>query len=138
MEGGFSFWVANRGYHYHSKNNSNGAYETLAKIPLCCGRSVIAESVCEEWVDITTKQIPRMFWKNLEIKDELHDEWAWRAILNFSNNCVKRGAYQRQLKAAKSVSPIDDMTHVSLATEVPNDIVLSQSEAENLVQDRTS
>jgi len=150
VEGGFSFWVGNRAFHYSSKN-SDGAYETLAKIPLCSGNSVIADNLCQEWVQITTQQIPRTFWKNLQTKNGLRDERAWQAIVNFSNNCVKRSAFERQMRiqATTTTTTIttavaqppqsandDDASHnISLPVEVPEDVVLSDLEAQKLVQD---
>lgn len=141
IEGTFSFWIGNRVYQYQS-NNSAGAYDTLVKIPLCSGRSIISDSVCPQWVDITARQIPRPFWKNLDENyysteagvGGLPDEQAWRSILNFSNNCIKRGAHERKLKQDQKVSS-DASTHILLSTDVPDDVVLTKEEANNLVED---
>lgn len=135
VEGTFSFWVGNRAYQYQS-NHSDGAYETLVKIPLCGGRSIIAESACHQWVDITANQIPRAFWKNLNADKEnglgLADERAWRSIVGFSNNCIKRGAYERTMKNEQGL-PLDD--DISLPRDVPDDTVLSKLEAEKFIDD---
>ena len=60
IEGSLAFWAGNRAYHYQSKQ-SEGAYETMVKIPLISGRSVISDGLCDEWIDITTKQIPKKY-----------------------------------------------------------------------------
>jgi hypothetical protein len=145
VEGGFSLWVGSRAYDYQSKHYSEGGYETLAKIPLCSGKSVIADKVCQEWVDITAHQIPKMFWKNLDRNNPIYkemgplsEERAWHAIIQFSNNCIKRRAYERELlsKAANREDKVDDdTTPASLPTDVPDDVMLSQEDAQKLVQD---
>ena len=110
------------------------------KIPLCGGRSIIADNVCHQWVDITAHQIPRPFWKNLDgnfkevVGSGLADEQAWKSILSFSNNCIKRGAYERKVKEDQGL-PSKDSEHISLPTDVPDDTVLSKSEAEQLIGD---
>lgn len=141
MEGTFSLWVANRVFHYKSQN-SNGAYNTIAKIPLVSGRSIISDSICNPWIDITANQIPRSFWKNLdpqskEIGAGITDERAWRSILEFSQNCVKRQAFERQLKSDHGLQS-GDPSPISLPTNVPDNVTLSKAEAEQLVSDRIS
>ena len=105
----------------------------MANIPLCGGESIISDSICDEWIDITTQQIPKTFWKNFQRQDvTLNDERTWRTIAAFSNNCVKRRAYERKLRK-------DHNNNLSgaipLPTEVPNDVTLSESEVEKLVDD---
>lgn len=134
VEGCFSFWLGRRAYHYQSKR-SHGAYESIVEIPLCSGRSVIADGICDEWVDITN-QVPKAFWKNLQQKDNLTDERAWTAIAQFSNNCIKRRAYERiERQDREGEDEASDARIVSLSTSVPLDVELTESEAEKLVED---
>lgn len=144
VEGCFSFWLGRRAYHYQSKR-SNGAYEKIVKIPLCSGKSVLADGLCDEWVDITTNQVPKAFWKNLQQKDNLTDEQAWTAIVKFSNNCIKRRAYERLQRqevnwptGGEEDSEASDAQIVSLPTNVPLDVELTESEAAKLVDDTSS
>jgi hypothetical protein len=142
VEGSFSLWVGSRAYDYQSKHYSEGGYETLAKIPLCSGKSVIADKVCQEWVEITANQVPKMFWKNLDPnnpiykeKGPLSEERAWHAIIQFSNNCVKRRAYERELSKGRNDKVDDDDTTISLPTDVPENVVLTKEDAQKLVED---
>ncbi|CAB9525093.1 expressed unknown protein [Seminavis robusta] len=143
VEGGFSLWVGSRAYDYQSKHYSEDAYQTLAKVPLCSGQSIISNRVCDEWVDITTRQIPKDFWKNVDSNSAIYkemgrirEERAWRAIVQFSNNCVKRRAYERALGAKSTVTGNGGTTEaIDLPTDVPRDIVLSKADAERVVSD---
>lgn len=134
VEGGFSFWVGSRAYNYQAKQ-SEGAYNTVAKIPLCAGKSVIANGFCEEWVNLTTKQVPKAFWKNLQMKDALNDERTWKAIATFSNNCIKRRAYERKLTNVATEGKENMEAPTSLSASVPDDVPLSELEAAMLVED---
>jgi hypothetical protein len=124
VEGGFSFWVGSRAHRYQAKK-SESSYNTVANIPLCSGKGIIADGICDEWIDITTQKIPKKFWKNLQMKDALNDEKTWRAIARFSNNCVKRRAYERQI-----VGDGKELHHF-----VPEDVPLTGVEVAKLVED---
>jgi hypothetical protein len=103
IEGAFSIWVGYRGYDYAS-HQSQGSYETIAEIPLCKGRSRITDALCLEWVDISTNQIPRAYWKILEQEEEgLRDEKTWRAIQQFSKNCAKRLAVEDRIRKERGL-----------------------------------
>jgi hypothetical protein len=105
IEGAFSIWVGYRGYDYAS-HQSQGSFETIAEIPVCKGRSRIADALCLEWVDISTNQIPKTFWKILEQKEEqgLGDEKTWRAIQQFSQNCAKRLAEEDRIREERGLA----------------------------------
>ena len=91
----------------------------VAEIPLCKGRSRISEALCPEWIHITTNQIPADFWKVLEDGDGLRDEQTWRAIQQFSRNCIKRQAFEDYIRKKNGVS---DLEHISLPERVPDEL----------------
>jgi hypothetical protein len=72
---------------------------------LCKGRSRIADALCLEWVDVSTNQIPKAFWKILEQEEEgVRDEKTWRAIQQFSKNCAKRLAEEDRIRKERGLT----------------------------------
>ncbi len=116
VEGMFSLWVGYRCYDFFSHSRplatfpekveqSVDSVDAIAAIPLCSGRSKIAEAVCPEWIDITKQQIPAAYWKALD-DGRLRDERIWKAIQTFSNNCELRltaeGRIRRELSLPRN------------------------------------
>lgn len=106
----------------------------IAKVPLCAGRSAVAEALCDEWID-TTRNIPNLFWQNLR-DGTLKDEKSWKAICQFSDNCLRRRQYEAYLRQRRGIS--DSKEPIALPRNVPpyNDEI-SRREAKQLVLDRT-
>jgi len=110
----------------------------ISKIPLSSGRSAVAEALCDEWIDTTCNQIPDKFWQNFR-EGTLRDERAWKAIRQFSENCVRRKQYEAYLRQRRGVS--DSKEPISLPRKVPEysdtyKSEISKKEAEKLVTDR--
>lgn len=138
VEGAFSIWAGNRAYQLAAQK-SEDIYELIAKVPLCAGRSVISEKLCSEFIDITNNQIPQAFWQNLN-EGNLRDEREWKAIRQFSTNCVRRQRYEAHLRTTEGISHQDEP--ISLPRDVTEfEFVyvneLSSTEAQKLVTDRT-
>ncbi|KAL3784193.1 hypothetical protein HJC23_001392 [Cyclotella cryptica] len=94
VETSFGAWAGWRGYNIVSSQN-NDSFEAISQIPLCAGRSIIADKVCSEWVDLVHKEIPSEFWQTLDSKEcRLQDEARWRSVRDFADNCVKRKAFE--------------------------------------------
>lgn len=133
MEGSFSVLTGYSAYH-RAAEQSEDTYEMIAKVPLCAGRSAVAEALCDEWVDTTRNQIPDRFWQNLR-DGTLKDERAWKAIRQFSDNCVRRRQYEAYLRQRRGAS--DSKEPASLPRKVPEySDGISSIEAKNLVTDR--
>ena len=137
MEGSFSFWAGYQAYHW-AVEQSEDTYELLAQIPLCAGRSTVSERLCDDWIDITNKQIPSAFWKHLDQIGQ-RDERAWSAIRQFSENCVRRQRYEALLREKAGISNRNEP--IVLPRRVPeyNDVYaneLTRKEAQKLVTDR--
>lgn len=105
FEASFGFWAGRRGYQMASAR-SEGTYAEIARIPLCEGRSALAEGLCSQWVDLAHRRVPNAFWKNLD-DGNLTDNKTWRAIWKFSENCMKREAYEKGLRRELGLGPND-------------------------------
>lgn len=138
LEGTFSLWFGYRIYEYTS-HQTKSTYDAIAEIPLCKGRSRIADTLCPGWVTITNEKIPNTFWIALD-DGKLQDERTWKSIRQFSENCIKRQAYEEEVRrhqkydltassisSTSSSSPTlehqlhDNISSPYLPTSVPND-----------------
>lgn len=134
IESLFSIWIGTKVYQETSRV-SEGTYELISQIPLCKGRSTLAENLCEEWVNVGYRKIPPAFWKNVGAEERrLQDERAWKAIRTFSANCIKRKKYEAAIRKERGIP--DQTEPVVLPNKVPEDI-LSDDQAQKLVTDRT-
>ena len=101
VEGMFSLWVGYRCYDYAS-DSSRDSINAIAELPLCKGRSRVAEALCPEWIETTKTHIPGSFWKALA-ENKLQEERTWAAIQKFSINCEKRLAAERITRKVSSM-----------------------------------
>lgn len=107
FEASFGAWAGYRGYNMISSQNSSG-YEEIANIPLCAGRSIVAEKICSDWVDLVHREIPSDFWKNLNEEDcRLKDKIRWKSVLGFADNCLKRKAFEDAYRKQHGLKPGD-------------------------------
>jgi hypothetical protein len=63
----------------------------MASIPLVSGRSLIADELCDDFIDVY-KGIPKKTWKKYEGKSEALD-----AISGFVMNCMKRKVVEKEI-----------------------------------------
>ena len=136
LEGLFSIWTGYNAYH-RAAEYSEDTYDMIAKVPLSSGRSAVAEALCDEWIQTTRHQIPDMFWRS-ERDGTLRDVKAWKAIRQFSDNCVRRRQYEAYLRQKRGIS---DSEPISLPRKVPEysdsyKSEISRKVAEKLVKDR--
>jgi len=131
VESFFGIWVGTKAYE-HSSRLSEGSYELISQIPLTAGRSALSDKLCEPWIDISQRQVPPAFWKNVDNENLLKDKRAWQAIRTFSENCIKRNKYESIVRETRGIT--NSKEPVVLPTKVPSNI-LSLEEAENLVRD---
>uniref|UniRef100_A0A7S2UMQ2 Uncharacterized protein n=1 Tax=Attheya septentrionalis TaxID=420275 RepID=A0A7S2UMQ2_9STRA len=129
FEGLFGVWVGHRGYQV-AVNQTKGTYEEIAKIPLCEGRSNVAEGMCEEWMQLANTKVPRNFWQIVENED-VSDARTWKAIRQFADNCQKRKIYGTKLIKEQGLNPSE---HVAIPSPgVPE--LMSPETASKLVSD---
>lgn len=124
FEASFGAWAGWRGYNIISSQNA-GSYEEISKIPLCAGRSSVADNVCPDWVNLVRREIPPPFWKNLDDGEDcrLRDPRRWRSIRDFADNCIKRRVYEDSYRKRNGLGP---GTPVDIPKPgVPDDILLS-------------
>lgn len=135
IEGSLSFWVGYRAFQLASQT-TEGAYERIAQVPLCKGRSIIADNVCSEWVQITKKEIPQGYWDNVD-EAKVQDTKSWNAFRSLSQNCVKRKLYERVVRKELGVPASEP---VSLPNKVPDympaALELTKEQVLQLVADR--
>jgi hypothetical protein len=136
IEGSLSFWIGVRAYQLASQT-TEGTYEIIAQVPMVKGRSVVADKLCAEWVQITKRDIPPAFWENLD-EGNLQDARTWTAIRTFSQNCIKRKLYERVV--AKELGGNHTGEMVALPNKVPDYIPaatqLTTQQALQLVSDQ--
>ena len=137
VEGSFAIWAGSRAYSSIS-DLSHDTYELIAELPLVAGRSVVADNLCKEWIDISHRQIPSTFWENVDA-GTLRSPETWRAIQRFCDNCVKRDCYEKSLRKERHLA---DNEPVSLPTRVPNVISVdtapfTKAEAKQLTDDKS-
>lgn len=112
FEGTFGFWAAYRGYHLAVSMRSEDIYEDIVNIPLCEGRSIVSDSLCDEFADLIHYKIPPDFWKNLdrdrqdggEAYQKLSNEEFFRGILQFEGSCNKRKAMEKAIRRRHGLS----------------------------------
>ena len=63
----------------------------MAEIPLVAGRSLIADELCDDFIDVY-RGIPRKTWKKYEGKSEALD-----AISGFVMNCMRRKVVEKEI-----------------------------------------
>jgi hypothetical protein len=136
IEGSLSFWIGVRAYQMASQT-TEGTYEIIAQVPMVKGRSIVADKLCAEWVQITKRDIPPAFWENLD-EGNLQDTRTWTAIRAFSQNCIKRKLYERVVAKELGVNHTGET--VSLPNKVPDYIPaatqLTTQQALQLVSDQ--
>ena len=131
--GSLSFWAGLRAYQLAGQT-SDSTFEGISQIPLVRGRSLVAEKVCPEWVQITRRDIPQAFWDNLDDANSLQDERTWHAIRTFSQNCIRRKLYERAIAKGNQggivslPEPVPDY--------VPSDQQLTTEQILRLMSDR--
>lgn len=96
----FGFWAGWRGYHMTISNKAQEMVDDITTIPLCEGRSVVADELCNDLTNLIQNEIPHAFWKNLDLQshESLQNESTWRHIMTFCDNCTKRKLYEEQIR----------------------------------------
>ena len=139
VEGSFAIWAGTRGYNAVSEL-SGDTFELIAGIPLVGGRSIVAENLCKEWIEISHERIPTSFWENVQAGN-LKSPNTWRAIQKVCDNCVKRDFYEKQIRNERTLRDNDP---VSLTRSVPENILsatsipLTGDEARQMTTDTSS
>lgn len=106
---------------------SNEMYDELASIPLCQGKSHVADTLCHDFSQLTYHSIPAEFWYNLDGENNhLKNHHAFRAILTFSQNCMKRKKFESLISKDKGV-------YIPSPGVPPNILELSTDEVEQLL-----
>ena len=95
----FATWAGWRGYSILSQQNAN-SYEEIAKIPLVPGRSVLSDRLCDDFINLSHREIPPDFWSNLDLGEDsgLKDRKRWQAVRDFGNNCAIRRSYEASFR----------------------------------------
>ena len=127
--------VGMKAYNDAASRQKTTMFDLMAELPLLEGRSAVAETLCDDWVDITMNQVHPDFWKNLDESGQLQDERTWRAIRCFAANCQRRQLHIESLSqmSGKDEPPLD------LPHPVPRNIrphgILADVEAGRIVSD---
>ena len=104
FEGMVGFWAGWRGYHMAASMQAKDVMEDVTNIPLSQGRSIVSDEICSEVNDLVINEIPKEFWRNLDQEGNLQNEIAWRNIIRFSENCIKRKAFEKKIRTETGVA----------------------------------
>eukprot|EP00551_Chaetoceros_affinis_P011658 CAMPEP_0203665738 /NCGR_PEP_ID=MMETSP0090-20130426/2903_1 /ASSEMBLY_ACC=CAM_ASM_001088 /TAXON_ID=426623 /ORGANISM="Chaetoceros affinis, Strain CCMP159" /LENGTH=253 /DNA_ID=CAMNT_0050529399 /DNA_START=100 /DNA_END=861 /DNA_ORIENTATION=- len=121
FEGMIGFWAGWRGYHVAASMQGEDVIEDITNIPLTQGRSITSDEICSELSNLVRNEIPNEFWQNLEQEDNLKHESSWRNIIRFSDNCIKRKAFEDILRAKNGIK--DNEPVIIPPPGVPEDIL---------------
>jgi hypothetical protein len=139
FESTVGIWSAYRGYHLAASMRSGNIYEDVVNLPLCEGRSIVADTICNEWQDIIRYKIAPEFWENLNSTQseegeqiKLKNPEFFKGVLEFNQACRKRKAFEdmiRKREGKKSDEPI-----IIPSPGVPNNILeLTDEEVDALL-----
>ena len=99
METTLGFWAGWQGYHLGLSKQTQDMVDEVTKVPLCPGRSVLSDELCDDLNNLIHREIPKEFWSNLEeVEEGLKKEELWRNIFTFCDNCSKRKACENQIR----------------------------------------
>jgi hypothetical protein len=110
FEGTFGFWAAYRGYHLAVSMRSEDIYDDIVHLPLCEGKSLVSDTICDEFSDLIDYKIPPYFWKNLDKSDaggpsqKMSNEDFFRGVLQFQESCKKRKAFEQIIRRRDGLS----------------------------------
>jgi len=139
FESTVGIWSAYRGYQLAASMRSGNIYEDVVNLPLCEGKSIVSDTICNEWQDIIRYKIAPEFWDNLNAtyneggeQYKLKNPEFFKGVLEFNQACRKRKAFEdmiRQREGMKSDEPI-----IIPSPGVPNNILeLSDEEVDALL-----
>lgn len=128
FESTVGIWSAYRGYHLATSMRSGNVYDDIVSLPLCEGRSIVAETLCDEWQEIIQSKISPEFWENLnetqgqdttqqqqqqqqKQKQQLNDPQFFKGVLEFHQACRKRKMLEDVLRQRDGRGP-DEMVLV--------------------------
>lgn len=163
LEGSFGFWAAFKGFGMAvdkqvtidtvTAESSTGAgtiQEEIIKLPLVQGKSLVSETICDEWTKNVKHRVPKDFWKAVEMdsntakimntkkeNDALSQSQIrirqgifWDAVLRFESACAKRKYFEDLIrKNQKGCSINERNTAVTIPSPgVPENILLLSDE----------
>jgi len=132
LEGSFACWAGWRAYNASGTLQSRNMYNDITKIPLCEGKSIVSDTICDEWIELVNNTIPQSYWANLDTDKGLSDEHTWRAILTFSENCAKRKIFEERMKKSQGL-PNNESIYIPKPGVPENYLDLTKEEAESLI-----
>ena len=111
-------------------------YDAMTEIPLLQGRSTLSDVLCDDFIHLYHREIPKSFWQ--EYEDDI-----LTTISRIVQNCEKRRAFEHKIRQGQDISIWSEFSvekddsqseFISLPTKVPKDI-LEPSPLESMDQD---
>jgi hypothetical protein len=119
---------------------SGNIYEDVVNLPLCEGRSIVSDTICNEWQDIIRHKIAPEFWENLNERSQfeggeqckLKNPEFFKGVLEFNQACRKRKSFEDIIRKREGKKP--DEPVIIPSPGVPNNILeLSDEEVDALL-----
>lgn len=173
LEGSFGFWAAYKGFgiavdkqvnidnfNTESSAGTGTIQEEIIKLPLVQGKSLVSESICDEWTKIVKYRVPKDFWKAVEmdhntariVKTEKENDALshsqsrirqgsfWDAVLKFESACTKRRYFEDFISKNQTGASIQKRNKaVTIPSPgVPENILLLSDEEIDALLEQTS
>lgn len=126
FEGTVGFWSAYRGYQLAVSLRSDDVYNDMVSLPMCEGKSIASDTICEEWHKLIKYKVSPDFWKNMngteaEGAKQLNNEEFFKGVFEFDAACRKRKAFEDVVRLREGKEPTETVSIPSPG--VPNNIL---------------
>ena len=133
FEGTVGFWSAYRGYQLAVSLRSDDVYHDMVSLPMCEGKSIASDTICEEWHKLIKYKVSPDFWKNMngteaEGAKQLNNQEFFQGVLEFDAACKKRKAFEDVVRLREGKEPNETVSIPSPG--VPNHQILELTDEE--------
>jgi len=140
FEGTVGFWSAYRGYQLAVTLRSDDVYDDIVSLPMCEGKSIVSDTICDEWSKLIKYKVSPDFWKNMngteaEGAKKLNSQEYFNGVLEFELACKKRKAFEEIIRLREGKQQPNDDPVAIPSPGVPNNILeLTDEEAKIMVR----
>lgn len=140
FEGTVGFWSAYRGYQLAVTLRSDDVYDDIVSLPMCEGKSIVSDTICDEWSKLIKYKVSPDFWKNMngteaEGAKKLNSQEYFNGVLEFELACKKRKAFEEIIRLREGKQQPNDDAVAIPSPGVPNNILeLTDEEAKIMVR----
>mmetsp|Transcript_17033 Transcript_17033/g.25031 ORF Transcript_17033/g.25031 Transcript_17033/m.25031 type:complete len:312 (-) Transcript_17033:81-1016(-) len=168
LEGSFGFWAAYKGFgiavdkqvtidNFNTERSTGTIQEEIIKLPLVQGKSLVSETICDEWTKIVKYRVPKDFWKAVEMdsntakimntkekndalsqsQSRIRQGFFWDAVLRFESACAKRKYFEDLIRKNQTGASMNERNKAVAVPSpgIPENILfLSDEEVDALLE----